>query len=127
MPLAGISRDSLNEAMEQNELSEWDMDRTVEKLLLWGILPPDDNGTIYFFECETTREIKIGITSGQVEKRMATVQTARGHKISLLATVPGTTKFERALHGRFSPHRLRGEWFRPHPDILAFIAQLQER
>jgi uncharacterized protein YozE (UPF0346 family) len=125
IPLAGISRDNLSEVMDQNELSEWDMDRAVEKLLLWGILPQDDNGTIYFFECETTREIKIGITSGRVEKRMATVQTARGHKLSVLATIPGTTKFERALHERFAQHRLKGEWFRPHPDILEYIAQLQ--
>jgi len=125
IPLAGISRNSLSEVMEQNELSEWDMDRAVEKLLLWGILPLDDNGTIYFFECETTREIKVGITSGKVEKRMASVQTARGHKISVLATIPGTTKLERALHERFAHCRLKGEWFSPHPDILEYIAQLQ--
>lgn len=124
-PLVGISWEDIEEVAEQKELREWGVGRVTEKLLLWGVLPPEVEGTIYFFGCETTREIKIGITSRRVEKRMATVQTARGHKITLLATVPGTIKFERALHDRFSQHRLRGEWFRPHPDILAFIAQLQ--
>lgn len=123
--LDGICWEKIEEIAEQNELSDWDVKRVTEKLLLWGVLPPEVEGTIYFFGCETTQEIKIGITSGRVEKRMATVQTARGHKINLLATVPGTTEFERALHDRFSQHRLRGEWFRPHPDILAYIGQLQ--
>lgn len=124
MPLNGISWERIEEVAEQNELSDWDVKRVTEKLLLWG-LPPEVEGTIYFFGCETTQEIKIGITSGRAEKRLATIQTARGHKISLLATVPGTTEFERALQDRFSQYRLRGIWFRPHPDILAYIDQLQ--
>ena len=124
-PLVGISWEGIEEITEQNKLSEWDVGRVTEKLLLWGVLPPGAEGTIYFFGCESSREIKIGITSGRVEKRLATLQTARGHKISLLATLPGTTKLERALHDRFSQHRLKGEWFMPHPDILAFIAQIQ--
>jgi len=123
--LTGISWEGIEEITEQNNLSEWDVRRVTEKLLLWGILPQGAEGIIYFFGCETSREIKIGITSGRVEKRLATLQTARGHKINLLATLPGTIKLERALHDRFSQHRLKGEWFMPHPDILAFIDQIR--
>lgn len=31
---------------------------------------------------------------------------------------------ERDYHARFAAHRLRGEWFAPHPDILAEIEHL---
>lgn len=34
------------------------------------------------------------------------------------------TKGERAYHAMFKAHRLHGEWFEPHPDILAEIARL---
>ncbi len=30
---------------------------------------------------------------------------------------------EQGYHGRFKAHRLHGEWFAPHPDILAEIAR----
>lgn len=31
---------------------------------------------------------------------------------------------ERAYHERFMKHHLRGDWFSPHPDILAEIERL---
>jgi len=34
--------------------------------------------------------------------------------------------FERAYHRQFAAHRLHGEWFAPHPDILAEIDRLKE-
>lgn len=43
----------------------------------------------------------------------------------VLATMPGSMRDERDLHGAFSHLREHGEWFRPEPDLLAFIDGLK--
>nr|WP_144036753.1 GIY-YIG nuclease family protein [Sphingopyxis witflariensis] len=45
-------------------------------------------------------------------------------KLSVLASGWGTLKDERILHDRFAAHRLHGEWFERHPDILAEVERL---
>lgn len=43
------------------------------------------------------------------------------------AATPGERKQERAYHKHFSEHRLHGEWFEPHPDIMAEIERLNSQ
>jgi hypothetical protein len=38
--------------------------------------------------------------------------------------MPGGRRAERELHRRFEAHRLRGEWFAPVPELLAFVETL---
>lgn len=68
-------------------------------------------------------EIKIG-QAIDVQKRLAGLQTSHPHQLTLLATTDGGKPAERAYHARFAEHRLHGEWFAPHPDILAEIERL---
>jgi hypothetical protein len=67
--------------------------------------------------------IKIGI-SVNPRGRLKGLQTAHPWKLSLLCVIPGGCALEAQYHARFAEHRLHGEWFSPHPDILAEIDRL---
>lgn len=126
-PLMGITHDDLEELLEKNEVSEFGTEELLERLKLWGILPVTTEGYVYFIRSEKTHAIKIGFTADQVEKRLSSLQTAHPYKLQLLATLPGTREYEKSLHDRFSSYRLEGEWFNPHPDLLAFISVIQNK
>lgn len=38
-----------------------------------------------------------------------------------------TYQTEREMHQRFANARIRGEWFRPVPELLAYIAEIKAR
>lgn len=62
--------------------------------------------------------VKIGIAQ-DVNQRLSTLRTGNPDKLSLLLKLNGNQEAE--LHGQFSEHRLRGEWFKDAP-ILEWIA-----
>ncbi|MGW4641820.1 GIY-YIG nuclease family protein [Sphaerisporangium sp. NPDC004334] len=61
--------------------------------------------------------IKIGY-SANFRRRMSEVPYDE-----LLLVLPGTRAHESALHEIFKEHRISGEWFHPHEDILKFVAE----
>jgi hypothetical protein len=77
--------------------------------------------SVYFIQAGKAGPIKIGRTVGKVGARMATLQTGSPEPLMLLAAVPGGASVERGIHERFADLRLRGEWFRREPTLLAFI------
>jgi len=77
---------------------------------------------LYFIRSESG-PIKIGI-SVDPQKRLKTLQTAHPFRLELLCVFAGAGKKEANYHSRFAAHRLHGEWFEPHPDILAEITRL---
>lgn len=81
-----------------------------------------DNAKVYFIQT-LNGEIKIGMAQ-DVAKRLAGLQTAHPVKLTLLAVAEGGSEQEKAYHRQFAEHRLHGEWFSPHPDILAEIERL---
>lgn len=88
--------------------------------------PPEPIGTsdLYFIQ-SAAGPIKIGV-SNNVAKRLKGLQTSNPHKLTVLAIVRGGALMEFEYHQRFADHRLEGEWFDPHPDILAEIARLED-
>ena len=76
---------------------------------------------IYFIESGWLGPIKIGYTNGPVEARLRGLSTAHHQALTVLLQLPGDLRTERELHERYARHRLRGEWFKPAPDLLAFI------
>lgn len=88
--------------------------------------PAPETGITYFIGPDEG-PIKIGFTIGPVEQRMLALQVGSPVRLSIIASVAGPPKLERAYHRRFAAHRLHGEWFTRHPDILAEIARLQEQ
>lgn len=82
-----------------------------------------DKTSVYFVGC--SHSIKIG-SAINVGKRFTDLQACSPIPIEILATTSGGMKQERAYHRQFAAHRLHGEWFAPHPDILAEIDRLKE-
>lgn len=64
--------------------------------------------------------IKIGYSSN-FRRRMSEVPYDE-----ILLVLPGTQAHESALHEIFKEHRITGEWFHSHGDILTFIAEHAE-
>jgi hypothetical protein len=63
--------------------------------------------------------IKLGTSKGHPRARMADLQTGSSRELILLAYDARTT--EKQVHRLLHRHRLRGEWFRPHPQVLALV------
>lgn len=67
---------------------------------------------IYFIRAEGTPFVKIGFTSGPVEKRVAALQTGSPHRLVVESTLErGTLEHEEHLHALFSDAHTGGEWF----------------
>lgn len=88
-------------------------------------LPPRPQpkfSSVYFIGGDTGA-IKIGFAKN-VMTRLAALQANSPIPLRVLVSGPGTLKDERIYHARFAAHRLHGEWFERHPDILAEIDRL---
>jgi hypothetical protein len=81
-----------------------------------------DEGLCYF--AGTDLMVKIGF-SRDVHTRIEAVRREVGlDRIQLFATVRGGKYRETYYHQKFAEHRIAGEWFRSHPDLLAEIERL---
>jgi hypothetical protein len=107
----------------EGKIVEVDLDRLrfpVEIKTREAARPPGP--VVYFIQAEGGGPIKIGVTTGSAETRLASLQTGSPVKLRIVTTTPGDPALERKLHHRFAAHRLHGEWFSPAPELLAFIA-----
>lgn len=73
---------------------------------------------LYFMQCGDGGPVKIGF-SRAVEKRVAAIQLASPYQITLLASAVVARCEEKRLHHVLGRHWLRGEWFTPHPEVMA--------
>lgn len=78
--------------------------------------------SVYFIRAGVDGDIKIGVSTN-VSTRLRMLQNAAPDELHLLGVFPGSYEDESALHMRFAQHRRRGEWFKPVPELLAFIAE----
>lgn len=83
-----------------------------------------DNSKFVYFIQTTEGQIKIGMASN-ITERMQILQIGHPSKLELLVYTPGGRDKEKAYHRQFSAHRLSGEWFNPHSEILAEIDRLR--
>ena len=67
---------------------------------------------------------RIGI-NGRLSNRSP--RGASPHLLAVLAVIDGDIVVEQALHRRFANARIRREWFRPVPELLAYIAEIKAR
>lgn len=75
---------------------------------------------VYFIQAVDGGPIKIG-SSGNPDMRLSDLQVANPKVLRILATMPGGTPQEWALHEQFKKYRVQGEWFTPAPEIMALI------
>lgn len=80
--------------------------------------------TIYYIRKGAEGPIKIGFTAGQVERRMAQLQTGHHEPLILLGTSPGTIEDEKSIHRELKDFHIHGEWFRPEPALLFTIDEM---
>jgi len=73
--------------------------------------------SIYFIQRGVDGPIKIGVAADPYE-RLSSLQTASPEKLILLGCVRGS---ETGMHQKFRKHRISGEWFKPHKDVLRFV------
>lgn len=78
---------------------------------------------VYFIQVGADGPIKIGY-SLRPEERVKAIQADMPWPIHLIGCVPGNPATERIIHVFFAAHRIRGEWFHPHPDVLAMSRNL---
>lgn len=79
-------------------------------------------GRVYFLT--DGEAIKIGY-SGAPNLRLRDLQGAHHRELRLLAWITGTVENERAIHRQFAHLNVRGEWFRPEPDLVAFVKEIE--
>jgi hypothetical protein len=79
---------------------------------------------VYFIQAGDGGPIKIG-TAVDVAQRTAELQTGNHQRLIVLATLDGGRQHERALHRRFAEHRIAGEWFHAHGDIINLIRDVE--
>lgn len=78
---------------------------------------------VYFIQATTLGLIKIGWTWDPLE-RLTRLQIGSPDDLKLLGVIRDASaeRLESRLHMQFAHARRHGEWFRPEPDLLAFIA-----
>ena len=89
-----------------------------------SVLKGRPTGVIYFVK--SWNAIKIGFST-DIKTRLAQLQTGSPFEIELLGFFAGTEQDEVETLGRFSPLRIRGEWFYPHPELIAFINKMKRK
>lgn len=84
----------------------------------------DAMGPLVYFIQGDAGPIKIGFTARTLASRLRNLQTASSAELRVLGWQRGGPELEQELQARFEGHRLRGEWFRPDPELLAYIEAL---
>ena len=79
---------------------------------------------VYFIQSADDGSIKIG-TSKDVPGRIRSIVWETKRQLTLLAMMSGDRDIEQSLHRRFAHARIRGEWFRPVPELLAYISEIR--
>lgn len=79
--------------------------------------------SVYFIQAIDGGPVKIG-HAASIASRLKSLQTGSPVLLRVLATIPGAGQAgEAALHKRFVRSRSHGEWFRPTPGLMEYIAR----
>lgn len=81
------------------------------------------SGTIYYIGARDIIRVKIGFTTGPVEKRLKALQTGSPVELQIITSHPGTMEDERSLHQRFADYCVGGEWFEIPETVFAHLKQ----
>lgn len=91
---------------------------------MWQRIGRANHEYTYFARGQQSGLIKIGM-SKDPEFRVRNLRWDKTHPERADMLVYRKWNLERAYHNAFDTWRFEGEWFAPHPDILAEIARLQ--
>lgn len=89
----------------------------------WEGLP---DSCVYVVEAVGADRVKIGLSHGTAEDRIAGLQTSSAFELRTLVVIPSADReFERETHERFASCRLRGEWFEFTPELRAWVERMK--
>jgi hypothetical protein len=80
-------------------------------------------GLVYAIQVGDDGPVKIG-RSDNPAQRLRTLQTASAEPLRGLAAWPECFASEDLMHEEFAHVRIRGEWFRPVPELLEMVLDL---
>lgn len=83
---------------------------------------PEPTTWMYAIQVGEDGPIKLGVAKSPRE-RLATLQVGNHAELRGLGAWRIWVSEERDYHDRFAEHRIRGEWFHPHPDIFECVQQ----
>jgi hypothetical protein len=88
--------------------------------------PPrrDAAGWCYVYFVSDGEHIKIG-RAVNVLNRLRAMQSGSAKPLTVLATLLTGDSIESELHRRFKAAHVKGEWYRPVPELLAFIERVK--
>jgi hypothetical protein len=75
--------------------------------------------SVYMIQTGDDGPVKIGLTR-DVRRRLETLQISSPTRLRLLALFEGSRELECELHRRFAAARIKGEWFKPIPELIEF-------
>lgn len=75
---------------------------------------------IYIIRAVPSGNIKIGITD-DVARRLRGLRAASYEELEVVSTFPGTGRAEKQIHAQLKASCIRGEWFRPTEEVLAWV------
>lgn len=101
---------------------------SVARAIADGVIQADEGkltinkGFVYFLQEEgKDAAIKIGTTARSPKDRVNDLQSGNWRKFTVIGAIPGGYALEQKLHKKFASSLLGGEWYRPTPELLAFI------
>lgn len=80
---------------------------------------------LYFIRAGEDGPIKIGHAKLPDARRHA-LQPGNHVQLNVVCIFPGGVDAEVAAHFAFRHLRIRGEWFRPEPDLMALVTKLNQ-
>lgn len=80
------------------------------------------SGYVYAIRNAASGAIKIGFATNP-RARFSSIGVSHSEKLELLGVVPGDRTLERSIGIAFGENRIRGEWFRPHRDLHAWVKE----
>jgi hypothetical protein len=83
--------------------------------------PATPRSFLYFVQISDDGPIKIGITVN-IRERLKTLQQACPWPLRIIGLTLEPTLLEATIHEALAEHRMLGEWFAPHDDVLAEAA-----
>jgi hypothetical protein len=78
---------------------------------------------VYFIQVGVDGPIKIGFARNPT-MRLRAIQSCNHEPTTLVGLIDGDGALEQILHDRFAKCWLRGEWFKPEPELIEFLKGL---
>jgi len=81
---------------------------------------------VYAVESMPTGAIKIG-RALNVRHRLKSLQVSTPDELRERGRIRGTHELEERLHLALAEHNIRGEWFRPAPEVLRVVEMIENK